>query len=180
MRPTTMNSLSLLTVLSLVLFCFSCANTVNQEQSSLSKPPAMEKIVVRTTAMPVPEEELLGNLGSFVFENETIYFGFGGYSLSPEAKSVLKRKADWLKHHPHLNIYIEGHSDSMGSERSKFAIGNKRAESVKAHLVDLGVVVSRLKIICLGDLWPADAGQTEEAHAVNRRVVIIINKMSSP
>jgi len=67
----------------------------------------------------------------------------------------------------------------MGSERSKFAIRNKRAENVKAHLVDLGVEASRLKTTCLGDLWPEDYGQTERAHALNRRVVIIINKMSS-
>ena len=180
MRPTIMNSLSLLTVLFLVLFCFSCANTENKEQAALPKPQARAEIIVRTTAIPVPEKELLGNLGFFVFENETIYFEYGSYSLSPEAKSVLKRKADWLKLHPSFNVFVEGHSDSTGSERSKIAIGNKRAENVKAHLVDLGVEASRLETTCLGDLWPAGAGQTEEAHALNRRVVIIINKMSSP
>ncbi len=180
MRRNIMNSLSLLTVLSLVLFCFSCANTANKEQSALTEPPARTKIVVRTTAVPVPEEELLGNLGSFVFEYETIHFEFGSYELLPEAKSALKRKAEWLKLHPRFNVYIEGHSDSRGSERSKFAIGDKRAEAVKAHLVDLGVDAWRLRTTCLGDLWPEDSRRTERAHALNRRVVIIINKMSSP
>jgi len=68
-----------------------------------------------------------------------------------------------------MNIQIEGHCDSRGSIEYNLALGERRAKSVKAYLVSLGIEANRLNIISFGEEKPLADGDTESAHAQNRR-----------
>ncbi len=104
------------------------------------------------------------------FVSEDIYFEYDSAALIPEARDVLKRKAEWLRSNPGVSVIIEGHTDSRGTVAYNLALGERRAESAMSFLVDLGIPASGLTTISFGKEKPANPGQGETAWAVNRRV----------
>jgi peptidoglycan-associated lipoprotein len=111
-----------------------------------------------------------------VFENEDIYFEFDSIRLTPEAQELLTKKAAWLRANPAAKVTIEGHCDNRGTNEYNLALGEGRAQSAKAFLVDLGIDASRLKTISYGEERPIDRAQTEEAWARNRRAHFVIEE----
>ena len=109
-----------------------------------------------------------------MFENEDIYFDFDSSALQPMAREVLQRKADFLFEHADASIILEGHCDERGTEAYNIALGDRRAESAKAFLVDIGIDPSRMTTISYGEERPVDPANNAEAWAKNRRVHFII------
>ena len=103
------------------------------------------------------------------FENEDVYFEFDSIRLSPEAQEMLTQKATWLRANPAAKVTIEGYCDNRGTNEYNLALGEGRAQSVKAFLVDLGISPSRLNTISYGEEQPAVPGNNEAAWSKNRR-----------
>jgi peptidoglycan-associated lipoprotein len=110
------------------------------------------------------------------FENQDIYFEFDSIRLAPDAQEILTQKADWLRANPAATVTIEGHCDNRGTNEYNLALGEGRAQSAKAFLVDLGIDSSRLNTISYGEERPLDNSQTEEAWSKNRRDHFVINE----
>jgi peptidoglycan-associated lipoprotein len=98
-----------------------------------------------------------------------IYFDFDKYNLKPEATQKLDQTGDWLSKNAGVAIRVEGHCDERGTNEYNIALGERRANSAKKYLVDLGVAADRLSTVSYGEEQPADSGHTEEAWAKNRR-----------
>lgn len=122
------------------------------------------------------EEALMQELAAAkqMFENEDIHFDFDSSALQPMAREVLQRKADFLFEMVDASIIIEGHCDERGTEAYNIALGDRRAESAKAFLVDIGIDPSRLTSISYGEERPVDSASNAEAWAKNRRVHFVI------
>ena len=103
------------------------------------------------------------------FMNELIHFEFDKSRLLPEAKAILRVKAEWLKANPEARAIIEGHCDERGTNEYNLALGDRRAQSAKTYLVDLGIAPERLTCISYGEERPLDPGHNEAAWAKNRR-----------
>jgi len=74
---------------------------------------------------------------------------------------------------------IEGHTDSTqvdseGPWVSNWQLSTERALSVLYHLIDLGVLESRMQIAGFGSTMPVSSDETYEGRAYNRRVDVII------
>lgn len=98
-----------------------------------------------------------------------IHFAFNDYRLSPEAKAVLRRKAEWLKRHPGTVLEIQGHCDERGTVGFNTALGTQRAACAKGYLVELGIAGKRLMPVSYGEKMPVDKNHNEAAWAMNRR-----------
>jgi peptidoglycan-associated lipoprotein len=109
-----------------------------------------------------------------MFMNEDIYFEFDSAVLLPMAREVLSRKADWIRENQDASVIIEGHCDERGTNAYNIALGDRRAESAKAYLVDLGIDAVLLTTISYGEERPVDPGHNEEAWAKNRRTHFVI------
>jgi peptidoglycan-associated lipoprotein len=109
-----------------------------------------------------------------MFMNEDIYFDFDSAVLLPMAREVLSRKADWMRENQDASIIIEGHCDERGTNAYNIALGDRRAESAKAYLVDLGIDETLLTTISYGEERPVDPGHNEEAWAKNRRTHFVV------
>ncbi|MFP4346653.1 MAG: peptidoglycan-associated lipoprotein Pal [Thermodesulfobacteriota bacterium] len=107
------------------------------------------------------------------FLNEHIYFPYDSSELSPRAQTQLRNKADWLRKNPGLTAIIEGHCDERGTTEYNLALGDRRAESVKSFLVNLGIAPTRLLTISYGEERPIDPGHSEAAWAKNRRAQFV-------
>jgi peptidoglycan-associated lipoprotein len=110
------------------------------------------------------------------FMREDIYFQKGSYRLQPEARSVLQRKADFLKKYPEVSVIIEGHTNERGSRETNIAFGDRRAGAVKSFLIKEGIDSSRLIAVSYGKERPVDTGSSEKARAKNRRVHFVVEE----
>jgi len=106
---------------------------------------------------------------------EDIYFDFDRSLLTPAAQDNLMRKAAWLRANPKATVTIEGHADERGTNEYNLALGDRRADSAKAFLVDLGIAASRLTTISYGEERPVCTQQNEECWAKNRRAHFVVN-----
>jgi len=104
-----------------------------------------------------------------LFMNEDIYFDFDRSDLKLETREILKRKAEWLRNNFSESVIIEGHCDERGTNDYNLALGDKRAQSAKNFLIDLGIAESRLTTISYGEERPADPRNNETAWSKNRR-----------
>ena len=86
----------------------------------------------------------------------------------------MNRKAEWLRENADTSIIIEGHCDERGTNAYNIALGERRAESAKAYLTDLGIDGLRLTTISYGEERPVDPGHNEEAWAKNRRAHFVV------
>jgi len=142
-----------------------------------------QKKVVDATPEPVAEEkeevevkeEVVVYKAPDVVMQEDIYFEFDKSTLTPAAQDNLLRKAEWLRENPDATVTIEGHCDERGTNEYNLALGDRRAESAKAFLIDLGIDPARLATISYGEERPVDPRHNEEAWAKNRRDHFVVN-----
>jgi peptidoglycan-associated lipoprotein len=105
---------------------------------------------------------------------QNVYFEFDKATLTPDAREALVKNGQWLRINRDVEITIEGHCDERGTNEYNLALGDRRAETVKIFLVDLGIQPARLKTISYGEEQPADPNHSESAWAKNRRAHFLI------
>ena len=98
------------------------------------------------------------------------FFGNASSALTAQSSKKLKATARWLKANPDKSIVVEGHASTNGNHNANRNLSEKRAEAVKAQLVELGVDESRISVEAFG----SDRPEFEPgASAKNRRVIIV-------
>ncbi|RYF96802.1 MAG: peptidoglycan-associated lipoprotein Pal, partial [Caulobacteraceae bacterium] len=90
------------------------------------------------------------------------------YSVRADAAPLLDAQAAWLVRYPNVQVRIEGNADERGTREYNLALGSRRANSVREHLVSRGVAPSRISTVSFGKERPIDPGTTEEAFQQNR------------
>jgi outer membrane protein OmpA-like peptidoglycan-associated protein len=106
-----------------------------------------------------------------------VLFATGRAELTGGAASRLGKLAVFLNEYPDRTIVIEGHTDSVGSDDANYSLSQRRAESVRGFLANLGVVSTRLRTTGLGEGSPVASNDTDTGRQQNRRVEVIIENM---
>ncbi len=109
------------------------------------------------------------------FVNQDIHFEYDSSKLTAMAKTGLKEKAAWLRANSSVIVTIQGHCDERGTTEYNLALGDRRANTVKAYMVNLGISASRLKTISYGEEMPLDYASSESAYRKNRRAHFAID-----
>ena len=113
--------------------------------------------------------------GMVITLSGSVLFASNESALLPAAMVKLNDVADALiKGNPDSNITVEGHTDSQGQRQYNMELGEKRAQSVRDHLVSRGVAADRIKAVGIGPDRPIADNKTAEGRANNRRVEIIV------
>ncbi|HSM00214.1 MAG TPA: peptidoglycan-associated lipoprotein Pal [Candidatus Limnocylindria bacterium] len=105
---------------------------------------------------------------------ENIHFDFDKSFIRGDAKPVLGEVAAYMKKNAGAKLQVEGHCDERGTSEYNIALGQRRADSTRKYLTNLGVDGSRISTISYGEEKPADPGHNEAAWAKNRRAVFVI------
>lgn len=100
---------------------------------------------------------------------ETVYFEYDKANIRSDARPVLRENGDQLRRTT-AAVRLEGYCDERGDEEYNLALGERRANSVKQYLENLGVDGSQMRTLSYGEAKPAVAGHTEDAWRYNRRV----------
>lgn len=103
-------------------------------------------------------------------------FEFDSDKLKNESKPILDKVYKMLKADGDLRIQINGHTDSIGTDKYNQNLSERRAKSAANYLVNKGI--SRYRITCTGygEDYPIDTNATEQGRARNRRVEIEFRK----
>jgi outer membrane protein OmpA-like peptidoglycan-associated protein len=104
-----------------------------------------------------------------------VLFDTGKYELRPEAREKLAKLSGVLALHPDLQLDVEGHTDSTGSQDFNQTLSEQRAQSVARYLVEQGVPGRNVKSTGMGDSQPIADNSTADGRQKNRRVEIIVS-----
>jgi peptidoglycan-associated lipoprotein len=103
-------------------------------------------------------------------ELDNIYFDYDRAVLRDDMKDALRSNAQKIVDNDGWGVVtVEGHCDERGSEEYNYALGERRAASVKKYLVAMGVPANRLETVSFGEAQPKATGHDESSWARNRR-----------
>ncbi|MEI6407962.1 MAG: OmpA family protein [Bacteroidota bacterium] len=109
-----------------------------------------------------------------------VYFDFGRYSLTADAKESLDGVAEILKAHTKYKLNLMAHTDAVGSAKANAVLAANRARSVRNYLIAHNIRADRMFIKVMGEADPAGDNQTDEGEdlpenrKLNRRVICAI------
>ena len=105
---------------------------------------------------------------------EVVYFDTNIYTIDAKAAKTLDKVAAFMKKHPGAKAYIDGHTDSTGTEGWNSTLSGHRAVAVLDYLIGKGISTSSFVFEGFGETRPAHSNSSKEGRARNRRVEICI------
>jgi OOP family OmpA-OmpF porin len=132
-------------------------------------PGTPEGVIVDQDGCPLPGENLLSLTG--------VNFEFDKATLTPEAKSILEEAVTLLKDTDDVvEVRVEGHTDSIGTEAYNQDLSQRRAESVVNYLTSRGIDGRNLVAVGMGENSPVASNDSDAGRAANRRVDFVVNQ----
>ena len=165
------------------------ANTAPPRPTSTPAPEsrptvAAERPASRPAETPAPRSSTpdaatRARIDQLLARIEDAYFDYDQHTLRPDAVKALQADStelrDILKDYPNYKLTIEGHCDERGSAEYNMALGQKRAESAKDFLVQVGIPGNQLGVISYGKEKPVCSEENEGCWQKNRRIHIVAN-----
>ena len=145
------------------------AEASNQPAATTSVPaeaPARARVVAPAPALP--ESEAV---------HTDIYFDFKSTRLRADAARLLQDKAAEMERTSTWAVLIQGYADIQGPVEYNRLLAQRRAETVKQFLVELGVPETSIKIVTIGKEGALCDDPSRECQQLNRRVHVEIRKM---
>jgi peptidoglycan-associated lipoprotein len=99
----------------------------------------------------------------------TVYFDYDKSALKPEGKEAIRKNVAFLKENSNFNVLIEGHCDERGTQEYNLALGERRAQSIRSFMTEMGISSSRITTKTWGEELPVALGHNEAAWSQNRR-----------
>ncbi|WP_299951839.1 OmpA family protein [uncultured Ruegeria sp.] len=109
---------------------------------------------------------------------DDLHFRTGEVALGEGPFASLALLAGYLADNPSTRLALVGHTDDTGALQANIAVSTKRAEAVRARLIEAhGVSADRIEAKGVGYLAPITSNATPEGRDINRRVeaVLLIN-----
>jgi len=110
----------------------------------------------------------------------SLHFCFNHTKLDSPVRQAVPSLARQLRRHEPARIVVVGHTDYQGACRYNNDLALRRASTVKRALVAAGVRAETIQVASLGERRPVDFTFSNQAHALNRRVEILIESNDAP
>lgn len=141
------------------------------EQSEREKAQLRDQLRVQLNTILETRETARG----LVVNMSDVLFDFDSANLKPGAREKVARIAGILQSHPDLKIQVEGHTDNIGSDDYNQRLSQRRAESVRAGLVQQGVARDVVGTAGFGESKPVATNGSATGRQQNRRVEIVVS-----
>ena len=109
---------------------------------------------------------------------DLVLFGFDRAEPLGDMDRVMRVVAEILHRDAAVRVALVGHTDSVGSDRYNLNLSARRARNVLERLVETGVDPARVETIAAGEAMPLASNATEAGRAKNRRVEILLSRLS--
>ncbi|AHK63613.1 hypothetical protein BOKEGFJH_00734 [Chlamydia avium] len=151
--------------------CYNCQNTNKKKQHACAFVPLYSNDEINQNLVNTydsKEEQLYKTSSSVAFRNIT--FATDSYTIKGEENlAILSSLVRHMQKSPKVTLYIEGHTDERGAASYNLALGARRANAVKQHLIKQGIAPERLFTISYGKERPISLSHDELAWQQNRR-----------
>ena len=137
-------------------------------------PGTPRSYAVDADGCPIPVEE--------VARVELIVnFDFDRSEVKPEYFSEIEEVADFMAQFPDVDIELEGHTDSRGTQAYNLGLSDRRVAAVRQVMIDrFNVQAGRVTSRGYGESRPVASNDTDSGRADNRRVMtVVINTVDS-
>ena len=156
------------------LTVYYCANNMADSSISASQVSPYENKFFKNVDIVFTAAYVIQEYAS-KFSEKVFYFppgiDFDKFNVRADMRSTIEEvvsKVDGLA--ANEKIKIEGNCDEWGTDEYNYALGLKRAKSVKTQLSKLGVDAKRLSLISYGESNPMCSSKTDNCWSQNRRV----------
>lgn len=102
-------------------------------------------------------------------EFKPIYFDYDQSKIASAQIPTMEHNGGYLKNNASARVLIEGNTDNRGTNEYNLALGERRAASAKAYLVEFGIEEGRIRTVSYGEERPLFNGGSEDDYAHNRR-----------
>ncbi|RRJ95272.1 flagellar motor protein MotB [Opitutaceae bacterium TAV4] len=106
---------------------------------------------------------------------QSVYFAFDQSAVRQEERAKIQDAQNYLNAHPDQRVLLEGRCDWRGTAEYNLGLGDRRANSVRQYLQDLGIAANRIEILSKGDLEAVENADAATA-AKDRRVDFVFIK----
>ncbi len=101
---------------------------------------------------------------------QSIYFEYDSSLIKGQRNlQTLRNITDYMRRHPNVYAFIEGHTDERGPQSYNFALGSRRSNTVRNTLLSDGVNPDNIFTVSYGKDRPAVMESHEEGWSRNRR-----------
>ena len=143
-----------------------------------SPPPPPTAPGAAATPRALTEDELFAQKTPDQLHKERpladVFFDLDQSTIKDDGRASLNANANWLKRWTGTRINVEGHCDERGTAEYNLGLGERRANAVKAYLVELGVAADRITVISKGKESPFCTESNESCWRQNRRGHFVI------
>lgn len=135
--------------------------------------PAQRSASAHADGELVPSERLSALLRSSV--GDRVFFPKGSTDLGAHARNVLRGQAGWLKRQDaNVRALVAGHADEPLDDDGNKILSARRAEAVRARLIEEGIAPDRVRVVAMGRSEPVASCSSAQCAAQNRRAVTIV------
>jgi peptidoglycan-associated lipoprotein len=111
-------------------------------------------------------------------ETQSVFFDYDRSDVNAEGQQFLSQFGALLAKHPELEVRIEGNCDERGTAQYNIALGQRRADSARKYLVQMGASDAQLTTISYGKERPRATGHGEKAWRENRRADFVPDRQT--
>lgn len=152
--------------------------------------------IILVAAVPPATDEEFTNKGGVILETDkavveekayfplfsSIYHAFNKYILNTDTKEELSDVVSTLRREINTTVLVESHTDTKGSSSYNKELSQKRANEVKAYLIENGIESTRITAVGYGSERPLVECLeydecSEEIHQKNRRTEIMLTRI---
>jgi peptidoglycan-associated lipoprotein len=153
------------------------ANTPAPAPAPRAAQPAPTQTSSTAQRSGYPDAATRARIDQLLAKIEDAYFSYNEATLRPDAVNTLRGDStelrDILKDYPDYKLRIEGYCDERGSAEYNMALGDKRADSAKEYLVQVGIPAAQLGVVSFGKEKQVCNEHDEACWQRNRRIHIV-------
>ena len=156
-----------------VMLLASCATRQDAPRDSVSQvvePSSKKAESFADTEIVTPGVLAAEKLAS---TEPSVYFDYDKFEVKNQFALTIEVFAEYMRAIPGSRLRIEGNCDERGTIEYNLALGQRRADAVKAALVSMGIDGDRIETISYGEERPRNSINSEAGFSVNRRADLI-------
>lgn len=145
------------------------------EADSAKRQVADDQTVIAQQAIMINDLNAKKTERGFMITLGDVLFRTNKAQLEPGGMRNVEKLSSFLNQYPNYKVLIEGYTDSTGRHEYNQELSERRADSVRRALVDMGVSGDRIQAEGYADDYPVASNATASNRQLNRRVEIVLS-----